>query len=324
MQALFVVCGHLQDPSLYQPSCVGRCIVGPDGGLVACDDFAPGTLLTLFPIHAFGCAEVAVVGATVEETCPGGEAVRLYLPLLDEATYAYPAFHGRRADLFVDATVSVGAPGWLAHRAEVVDGPEHRANCMTVPLGGAAPLSALVATTHVRSGEALRLDGSTRCMRTLGSRVGHKKVTRLARQTTRRYADEIGELRGYLDMAYQATEGSAAVDGTAAAAAHVELPPSCDDGFHSVARDYPRLHALRAAPGPEVLMVRDFLTADECDRLVPMSRRSPRWSQVWLAKAAQAAGWIETGRSMGGAWGSLRRDLALREASGEPAGRSQV
>ena len=114
LQALFSVCGHLQDPALYQPSCVGRCIAGPGGhGLVACDDFAPGTLLTLFPIHAFGCDEVSVVGSTVEETGPGGEAVRLYLPLLDEATYPYPAFRGRRADLFVDAAVGVRVPGWL-------------------------------------------------------------------------------------------------------------------------------------------------------------------------------------------------------------------
>ena len=126
---------------------------------MACDDFAPGTLLTLFPIHAFGCAEVTEVGSTVEET-----AVRLYLPLLDEATYPYPAFLGRRADLFVDAAVGVRVPGWLAHLADVgVDGPETRANCMTVPLGGAAPLAALVATTHIRSGEALLVDGSTLC-----------------------------------------------------------------------------------------------------------------------------------------------------------------
>ena len=165
MTALFSVCGHLQDPALYQPSCVGRCIAGPGGhGLVACDDFAPGTLLTLFPIHAFGCAEVTEVGSTVEET-----AVRLYLPLLDEATYPYPAFLGRRADLFVDAAVGIRVPGWLAHLADVghadvgVDRPETRANCMTVPLGGAAPLAALVATTHIRSGEALLVDGSTLC-----------------------------------------------------------------------------------------------------------------------------------------------------------------
>ena len=165
MTALFSVCGHLQDPALYQPSCVGRCIAGPGGhGLVACDDFAPGTLLTLFPIHAFGCAEVTEVGSTVEET-----AVRLYLPLLDEATYPYPAFLGRRADLFVDAAVGIRVPGWQAHLADVghadvgVDRPETRANCMTVPLGGAAPLAALVATTHIRSGEALLVDGSTLC-----------------------------------------------------------------------------------------------------------------------------------------------------------------
>ena len=131
---------------------------------MACDDFAPGTLLTLFPIHAFGCAEVTEVGSTVEET-----AVRLYLPLLDEATYPYPAFLGRRADLFVDAAVGIRVPGWLAHLADVghadvgVDRPETRANCMTVPLGGAAPLAALVATTHIRSGEALLVDGSTLC-----------------------------------------------------------------------------------------------------------------------------------------------------------------
>ena len=122
MQALFSVCGHLQDPSLYQPTCADRCIAGPGAGpgghgLVACDDFAPGTLLTLFPIHAFGCAEVTVAGSTVKdtstETGAGGEAVRLYLPLLDEATYPYPAFRGRRADLFVDAAVGVRVPGCL-------------------------------------------------------------------------------------------------------------------------------------------------------------------------------------------------------------------
>ena len=77
----------------------------------------------------------------------------------------------------------------------------------------------------------------------------------------------------------QSRPGSAAVDGTAAAVAataarapaadalaaarvvELEPPPSGDEGFHPVARDYPRLHALRTAPDPEVLMVRHVLPA---------------------------------------------------------------
>ena len=80
----------------------------------------------------------------------------------------------------------------------------------------------------------------------------------------------------------QSQPGSAAVVGTAAAAAaaaataarapaadapaaarivELEPPPSGAEGFHPVARDYPRLHALRTAPDPEVLMVRHFLPA---------------------------------------------------------------
>ena len=46
----------------------------------------------------------------------------------------------------------------------------------------------------------------------------------------------------------------------------------------------------------------------------PMSKSSP----IWPAGAAQAADWPR----LAGAWSSLRRDLALRGASGAPAGRS--
>ncbi len=44
-----------------------------------------------------------------------------------------------------------------------------------------------------------------------------------------------------------------------------------------------------------------------------MTRQHP----TWLASAAQEADWSRPSE----AWGSLRRALTLKEASGEPAGR---
>ena len=64
-----------------------------------------------------------------------------------------------------------------------------RANCCVVPLAGAAPLCALVATAPVARGEAL-------------VRGDADDAPAQAAATARLHAADIIELRKYLDMAY--------------------------------------------------------------------------------------------------------------------------
>ena len=251
LHALLAVCGHLQDEALYQPSWKEAC--NADGHkLRASCAIEPGQLLTMFPVHALGCEHVTVVGRS-EST-----AHRLSVPLLDEANYPYAPFACRRDDLFIEATHTSRVPGWLGHLAE--QSSRSRPNCLMVPVGGAAPLMALVATRRIRSGSVLlRPAYST-----------DKAVAKAATATLRRYRDEISELRGYLGMAL----GAAAVASTPAepapSAPVVESPPS--GRFHDVNRRYPGLTVLRESPDPHVGMVRQFLSAEECERLISKAR----------------------------------------------------
>ena len=67
-------------------------------------------------------------------------------------------------------------------------------------------------------------------------------------------------------------------------------------------------------PRPEQVQSRMSLS-----RAVHGTGRAAKWKRrpLWPARAAQAADWPR----LAGAWRSLRRDLALREAYGYPAGR---
>ena len=68
-------------------------------------------------------------------------------------------------------------------------------------------------------------------------------------------------------------------------------------------------------PNPDTTYIQGEIAELE-QKLLPMSKARPVWPAS--ISAARAAGWPR----LAGARGSLRHDLALREASGEPAGRS--
>ena len=68
-------------------------------------------------------------------------------------------------------------------------------------------------------------------------------------------------------------------------------------------------------PNPDTTYIPGEIAELE-QRLLPMSKARPVWPAS--ISAAEAAGWPR----LAGARGSLRRELALRGASGEPADRS--
>ena len=134
-------------------------------GAFAVSGLAPGSIATLYPVHALGIAEGGACGDNdthyfSSQTGPSAYRLQLLHRSVPEGMWA-------------DANPErVHVPGWLAHlvndsasvrgtqSAEVLayyDLCEAETNCALVPLGPVAPLMALVTTRAVAPGEELLL-----------------------------------------------------------------------------------------------------------------------------------------------------------------------
>lgn len=176
------------------------------------------------------------------------------VPLLDKMMYPYPTFSGRRDAMFIEASRErVDVPGWLGHligdedeKQEKEAGGGDSPNCLVLPIPGAAPLMCVVATSDIQRGDRLR-----------GGRSDSGAAEDLCGEMDRRYCMEFAELRCYLDMAYE--QQPTGTDGAAADAEFVHP-------FHSINAEYPGLRMLHS--NPDVYAIDNFLTDEECDRII--------------------------------------------------------
>lgn len=206
-----------------------------------------------------------------------------------------PHEYHRASGLTVDTQVVVHAPsrrtskdidssqaGWMGHLAATSSSPTKMAtattrradknietdrvqstfNCQVVPLLGALPLCALVATEAIPKGTAL-VEVDER---------DDEAVEELALQVLQRYKPEIAELRSYMAMAHPFP----------AYQPPAKLPAM---KFHNI-----DTHGLKSSllhADPHVLQVDDFLTSAECEAIIDWAR--PRLAPCLVKNA-------ETGR----------------------------
>lgn len=157
-------------------------------------------------------------------------------------------------------------PGWVGHMAtklKTTDDDHNEisseSNCMVVPIPGAAPLCALVATTAIEEGVELVVASEDKEISYL--------YALLLEQT---YAAQVKELGNYLAMAYQPpfqplsalgkVEADDKAEGDDATAEAAFTSP-----FHSINLDYPGLRYLHR--DPDILVIDNFLSDEECDRI---------------------------------------------------------
>jgi len=223
---LFSVVSHIQNPQLYLPNwsnAASRQYTIEDGKkssqpiIVATKDVPKGHPLTLFPIHALGLRTIhddrrkkkkhqrddtefvaydqdkdSAYFATDKQQA--GMRMKLNIPLDNTQPAAGPISDRKRHVLFCmffpEKEIETG---WLGGRIKSSgSNAENASNCVTIPLPGAAPICAIVATRDIQEGEELLLGN-----------VDVKAIEDCKSILAKDYEPELAELNGYIKMACQ-------------------------------------------------------------------------------------------------------------------------
>ena len=276
---LFSVCSHIQDPALYQPIWADACqetIVDGRKAVIATKDVKKGRALTLFPIHALGLRWLNRKNSSVRSkresnksanqyqndvefvaydqdkdgdflNQQSGLRVRLNIPL-DKDQPAYQPIVSGKDDRVLFAmldTSKVPTQGWLGGKIHSTQSnPGSKSNCFTLPLPGCAPLCGIIATRDIKEGEEIVKTISSPSVEDIG---WCKEVL------MQEYGQDLSELKQYIEMACKSPSGSQMTS--------PDLGP-----FHELNPEYPGLRKLHE--NPNIYVVDEFLSNDECDRLI--------------------------------------------------------
>mmetsp|Transcript_34844 Transcript_34844/g.74274 ORF Transcript_34844/g.74274 Transcript_34844/m.74274 type:complete len:535 (-) Transcript_34844:68-1672(-) len=284
---LFSVCAHIQDPQLYQPKWADACTQkqndqGDKNAVVATRDVTRGQVLTLFPIHSLGLrtlsqntkkgkkksrdsdTEFVAYDRDVDgelfrqdDDQQAGLRMRFNIPL-DDAQPAYTVLGNRKHNVLFSTFFPVKKviPGWLGGRMKAAS-LSAEPNCITMPLPGAAPLCAVVATKDVKEGEEI-----IQSMQPMKPNIMDELKLNLANE----YSRDLSSLQMHIEMACEiqiAQLESAA--GTNIGDSSTQLGP-----FHELNRKYPGL--MRIHKDPDIYSIENFLTGDECARVIAKSK----------------------------------------------------
>lgn len=277
---LFSVCSHIQNPELYQPHWADACHQASNdegkSAIIASKDVDKGHVLTLFPIHALGLRtlrrnidakkkkkhrrdDTEFVAYDVDrdgeyfkqDQQQAGIRMKLNIPLDDGQPASASILNGNKKNksLFAMIFREELVPGWLGGRVRSVsDG----ANCVIIPLPGAAPLCAVVATRDVKEGEELLQGVKASDTKLLDD---CKRILESVHEA------ELSELRSYIEMACKTTSTVQSDTVAETKEGTSELGP-----FHQINQQYPGLKQLHK--DPDVFAVENFLSDDECDRII--------------------------------------------------------
>mmetsp|Transcript_2563 Transcript_2563/g.5570 ORF Transcript_2563/g.5570 Transcript_2563/m.5570 type:complete len:321 (+) Transcript_2563:97-1059(+) len=231
VRSLFSVTSHIQNPELYTPPWTQACHFtdgsssSSSSSIVSSQDAPNGTILTAFPIHALGLRFLASSSASASSSSSKdtefitydadrdgeyfkpdnpkpGLRMKLNIPLEANQPAAGSIFFrdGDRkhrvmfAMTFRDEVV----PGWFGNRVKSSGSDKvqssNKANCVMIPLPGAAPLCAVVATRDLLEGEELFqwINPETKIV---------QECKELLATT---YQNELSELQEYIRMACKA------------------------------------------------------------------------------------------------------------------------
>ena len=287
---LFAVCSHIQNPDLYRPAWADACAQSADAAtgnasLVATRDVRRGGVLTLFPVHALGVRTLKSNEASEErrdqkkkgrpaasdtefvaydrdedgglfdaDEQKAGLRMKLNIPLDAEQPAASLIRNKKRHVLFAMFLPEKPAmPGWLGGRMTSSAGTS---NCVTMPLPGAAPLCAIVATEDVKEGEEI-IQASTP--------LEPSAMGELRGILTKEHERDIRLLATHIELACQTTLDQSAASASASEAeangGHEALGP-----FHPINLKYPGIRQIHR--NPDLYAVDNFLTDDECARII--------------------------------------------------------
>ena len=279
VSSLFSVCAHIQDPKLYVPKWADSCVQQSDGqsnssgGIVVANrDVTRGQVLTLFPIHALGlrmlrqnngdddAAMKDTEFVAYDQDADGelftsnqqkaGLRLKLNIPL-DKSQPAHSILGNKKRHVLFSMLLpeKQAVPGWLGGRMKAAPNQYAESNCITVPLPGAAPLCAVVATKDVKEGEEI-----IQTMQPLKP----SDMDELKESIAKQYRSELATLQMYIEAACEAVQPLPELE-------NQQLGP-----FHQLNQQYPGLQRIHQ--DPDIYSIDNFLTDEECDRLIAKSQ----------------------------------------------------
>ncbi|CAM9909411.1 unnamed protein product, partial [Heterosigma akashiwo] len=133
-------------------------------------------------------------------------------------------------------------------------GTRKTGNCMFIPLPSVAPLCGFVATKTILKGEEVKASPDVCVV----DEEGKERIYELTENIAKEYAHELGELLSYLQRAY-----------THILKPEVHLSSTKkvnEQRFHVINQAYPNLKKIHSKP--DIYTVADFLSKDECERLI--------------------------------------------------------
>eukprot|EP00985_Skeletonema_marinoi_P004260 scaffold1867_cov80-Skeletonema_marinoi.AAC.5 len=289
VSSLFSVCAHIQDPKLYQPKWADACVqqksesgdgISPKiGAVMANRDVARGQVLTLFPIHALGLRMLRqnsddeelkdtefvaydqdADGELFTTSEKAGLRLKLNIPL-DKSQPAHSILGNKKRHVLFSMFLpeNLAMPGWLGGRMRAASSQYSESNCITVPLPGAAPLCAVVATTDVKEGEEI-----IQAMQPLKPSV----MDELKGSVAKEYRRELATLQMYIEAACETVQPSSSPSDSSSGQQQQQqqqLGP-----FHQLNGQYPGLKRIHQ--DPDIYSIDNFLTNEECDRLIAKSQ----------------------------------------------------
>ena len=274
---LLAICRHLQDLNLYQPKWKETCRHDTKRGLIATKRIKKDEIISLYPVHALGILgdmnnadnqkDFLIYEGNDEYFTPKSQSsssssltdhFRIKFNNLQNDNYKI--YEDYSDSLFLDVSPNRPVvPGWFGHLASMSnkDGFAEKANCVLVKLPNTVfPLCALVSLTDIRKGQSL--------CRSSNFITQEDKVIVDKLQT--KYSNELSELEQYYSMAYQHLHtDEESNNGKQQDESKFEFP-----FYQSINLNYPGLKKLNS--DPDIFIVDDFLTEEECNRLIEKAR----------------------------------------------------
>jgi hypothetical protein len=279
---------HLQSNDLYNATWANACHVSsshhtnqqqqrpPGQRLVASEDVLDkAKVLSLYPIHAIYTTHHQVNNKETNTDTHSVGGSFLNLSPLNPGWYRDSGVSDDtclsiQASPFSSSRDAIAAatPGWMGHLA--TRRPQQRiskrqrkdkseaANCIVVPLLGAAPLCALVSLRRLKQGEVLIAAGEEEAEEDHNDTHHAYLVNTMSIEVLKQYTAEIAELRSFTTMAHPAAPPEI-----------IKAQNPKKMAFHSINRNYPDLVTLHE--DPDVLQVDNFLTPHECERLIALA-----------------------------------------------------
>ena len=250
---LNAIVNHIQNPQLYSSSWADKIafqdknhdIIIP----IAKSDIDQGEIIALYPIQAITIGKD--VNHEMKSLFVSEESIlSKRVELLQDERYPYPHLRSLSEPIYIHADKNMIYDGWYGNTIPIHNEKTTsiRSNCIFVPLPSVAPFCGMVATRSISKGEAITCTFEMPIC---------EELYQLTNDIAKKYANELGELLPYLQMAYAGIQTN-----TKEKSETIEKKKT----YHALNQNYPNLEKIHS--NPDIYTIQDFLSVDECERVI--------------------------------------------------------